>query len=46
MRNAKILESAAPNFIPSILSGNMTLYKMPEHNRLLVDGLRKAGLAV
>ena len=46
MRNAKFLESVAPDFIPSILSGNMTLYKMPEHNRLLVDGLRKAGLAV
>ncbi|MCH7778004.1 MAG: hypothetical protein IH878_15945 [Gemmatimonadetes bacterium] len=34
----------APDFFPSILRGEMTLYKMSEHNALLVDGLRKAGL--
>ncbi len=38
------LEAFAPDFLPSILCGDMTLYKMPEHNALLVDGLRKAGL--
>ena len=36
------LKSFAPDFIPSILHGDLTLYKMPEHNALLVDGLRKA----
>jgi len=42
--HAHKLETFAPDFIPSILSGAMTLYKMPEHNSLLVEGLRKAGL--
>ncbi len=44
-RHAQELETFAPDFIPSILSGAMTLYKMPEHNTLLVEGLRKAGFA-
>ncbi|MFB3045687.1 MAG: CadC-family transcriptional regulator, partial [Acidiferrobacterales bacterium] len=44
-RHAQELKAFAPDFIPSILSGAMTLYKMPEHNTLLVDGLRKAGFA-
>ncbi len=34
----------APDFLPSILQGELTLYKMSEHNALLVDGLRKAAL--
>jgi len=41
--HARELETFAPDFIPSILSGAMTLYKMPEHNILLIEGLRKAG---
>ena len=45
-RQVEHLEAFAPDFLPSILSGDMTLYKMPEHNALLVDGLRKAGLDV
>ncbi|MDH3673178.1 MAG: adenylate/guanylate cyclase domain-containing protein [Gammaproteobacteria bacterium] len=44
VRHAQELNAFAPDFIPSVLSGAMTLYKMPEHNALLVDGLRKAGL--
>jgi hypothetical protein len=44
-RHAQELKAFTPDFIPSILSGAMTLYKMPEHNTLLVDGLRKAGFA-
>jgi len=44
-RHAQELKAFAPDFIPSILSGAMTLYKMPEHNTLLVEGLRKAGFA-
>ena len=34
----------APDFIPTILRGDLTLYKMSEHNDLLAEGLRKAGL--
>ena len=44
-RHAKHLEVFAPDFISRILSGAMTLYKMPEHNTLLVEGLRKAGFS-
>jgi len=36
------LDSFAPDFVPSILRGELTLYRLPEHNNLLVDGLRKA----
>lgn len=42
-RHAQQLNAFAPGFIPSIMNGEMTLYKMPEHNILLVDGLKKAG---
>jgi hypothetical protein len=37
------LKIFSPDFIPAILRGDMPLYKMPEHNKLLVDGLHKAG---
>ena len=42
--HADELASFAPDFIPTILRGDMLLYKIPSHNTLLVDGLRKAGL--
>jgi len=42
-KHVDFLESFSPDFIPSVLSGEMTLYKTPEHNALLIDGLRKAG---
>jgi len=29
---------------PAVLSGEIEVCKLPEHNALLVDGLRKAGL--
>ena len=38
-------QSFAPDFLPSVLRGDLTLYKMPEHNALLADGLHKAGLS-
>jgi TolB-like protein/Flp pilus assembly protein TadD len=38
------LESFSPEFIPSVLRGDLTLYKMSEHNALLAEGLRKAGI--
>jgi TolB-like protein/class 3 adenylate cyclase/Flp pilus assembly protein TadD len=34
----------APDFLPDVLSGVTELYRMPEHNALLLDGLHKAGL--
>jgi TolB-like protein len=43
-RHAAELRAFSPDFLSTILRGEMTLYKMPEHNALLVDGLRKAGL--
>jgi adenylate cyclase len=43
-KQAAGLWAFAPDFLPSILNGDMTLYKMPDHNKLLVDGIRKAGL--
>ena len=43
--HAHELESFAPDFIPGVVSGEMTLYKMPEHNALLVEGLHKAGFS-
>jgi len=36
------LDTFAPDFISSILAGKVTLYRLPQHNALLVDGLRKA----
>jgi len=42
-RHAEELKMFSPNFISTILHGDLSLYKMPEHNKLLVDGLRKAG---
>ena len=43
-QHADEIKTFSPDFIPTILRGEMLLYKMPGHNRLLVDGLRKAGL--
>jgi tetratricopeptide (TPR) repeat protein len=42
-RHAEELKIYSPDFISTILHGDLSLYKMPEHNKLLVDGLRKAG---
>ena len=41
--HAEELKIFSPDFISTILSGDLSLYKMPEHNKLLEDGLRKAG---
>jgi tetratricopeptide (TPR) repeat protein len=43
--HVEFLDSFSPDFIASILRGDLTLYKMPEHNAMLVEGLRKAGLS-
>ncbi len=42
---AESLAASVPGFIPGVLSGDIEVCKMPEHNALLVDGLRKAGLS-
>jgi len=42
-RHAEELKIFSPDFISTIVRGDLSLYKMPEHNKLLIDGLRKAG---
>jgi len=42
--HAGFLNSFAPEFIPSILGGDLKLYRMPNHNALLIDALSKVGL--
>ncbi len=42
-RQVTDLYAFAPDFLPSVLRGDMIIYKMPAHNALFVDGLRKAG---
>ena len=39
-----VLKAFAPDFLPAVLSGNIEVCKLPEHNALLVEGLHKAGL--
>jgi adenylate cyclase len=43
-RHVHDLESFSPDFISSIFRGDILLYKMPSHNKLLLEGLSKAGL--
>ena len=45
VRQVDELKLFSPDFIPAILRGDLLLYKMPNHNQLLVEGLRKAGLS-
>ena len=42
-KQARRLEEFAPDFVPSLLNGNLALYKYQEHNDLLLQGLCKAG---
>ncbi|SDC32890.1 TolB amino-terminal domain-containing protein [Ruegeria marina] len=41
--HAEALAGFAPAFLDSIVSGRLTLYRLREHNALLVDGLKKSG---
>ncbi len=43
-QHAQELHQFSPDFIPTILRGDLLLYKNPEHNKLLIEGLRKAEL--
>jgi TolB-like protein/Flp pilus assembly protein TadD len=38
------LRAFAPDFLPSVLSGHIEVFKLPAHNALVVEGLRQAGL--
>ncbi|GAA6161891.1 adenylate/guanylate cyclase domain-containing protein [Ruegeria sp. HU-ET01832] len=38
------LADFAPAFLDSIVSGALILFRLPEHNALLVEGLKKAGV--
>jgi hypothetical protein len=39
------LQSFAPDFIPSLFRGDFRPFDRPEHVTMLLDSLRKAGLA-
>ncbi len=42
--HAEALKAFAPDFLPAVLSGKIKVCKLPEHNKLFVEGLRRAGL--
>ena len=42
--HVEALRAFAPDFLPAVLSGNIEVCKLPEHNAFLVEGLRRAGL--
>ncbi len=42
--HAETLKAFAPDFLPAVLSGKIEVCKLPEHNKLFVEGLRRAGL--
>nr|WP_255455805.1 adenylate/guanylate cyclase domain-containing protein [Ruegeria sp. PrR005] len=41
--HTEALADFAPAFLDSLVSGRLTLYRLPEHNALLVEGLKKSG---
>ena len=43
--NLEKLQGFAPDFIPSLFRGETQPFRKPEHMKLLLDGLRKAGLS-
>ena len=42
--HADALAGFAPTFLDSIMSGRLALYRLPEHNSLLVEGIAKSGV--
>ena len=40
--HAEEIKGFAPEFLNAVLSGEIEVCKMPDHNKLLVDGLREA----
>jgi TolB-like protein len=45
-KHLEFLESFSPDFIPSLLRGDITLYSNPKHDALLLEGLRMAGVSL
>ncbi len=44
--HAQALASFAPTFLDSIVSGRLALYRQPEHNALLINGIVKSGCSL
>ena len=42
--HATVLKGFAPDFLDAVLSGQLAVYKLPEHNDMFVKGLRKADI--
>jgi adenylate cyclase len=42
--HVEALRAFAPKFLPAVLSSEIEVFKLPKHNALLIEGLRKAGL--
>ena len=42
--HVEAVSAFAPDILPAVLSGNIKVCKLPEHNAFLVEGLRRAGL--
>lgn len=42
--HAETLKAFAPDFLSAVLSGKTQVCKLPEHNKLFVEGLHRAGL--
>ena len=42
--HATALKAFAPDFLPAVQTGTIEVFKLPEHNALLIEGLHKAGL--
>ncbi len=42
--HAAELEEFSPGYIPTILRGDLQIYKLAKHNNLLVEGLRRASI--
>ncbi len=42
-KHVQRLNEFAPDFLPNLLNGNLEFFKAPEHNELLLQGLREAG---
>jgi TolB-like protein len=42
--HAMVLKDFAPDFLAAVLSGQVEVFKLPEHNELFIEGLREADL--
>lgn len=44
MSHVSEIKAFAPDFLLAVVTGEKEVFKLPEHNALLLEGLRKAGL--